>query len=342
MENTSNKYLPHLDGWRGLAIGLLLSGHFFPVAGISLGALGVNFFFVLSGLLMGRILFIDAVPIPTFYRRRVARIFPLVYVFLAVIVLAYLAAGIPVSWSELLPAVSFINNYMRGDITIMPFGHFWSLCVEEHAYIVLSLVALGARARWFNPKVAIGVALLGMVAIGFAYSLHYNGPDLYHERWLRSEVSAFGIFVSVFLLLQLNGRGPRAVPWVVIAALLAIGLALHWWRWAPATRTFLGVTALAAAVNLLERAPAWMRALLSCAPLRQLGIWSFSVYVWQQPFYMAVEAGQMSAVAGIGCALLAGIVSFYLVERPARSWLNRKWRGSGPAASAPRGRIVAG
>jgi peptidoglycan/LPS O-acetylase OafA/YrhL len=342
MENTSNNYLPHLDGWRGLAIGLLLAGHFFPVAGINLGALGVNFFFVLSGLLMGRILFIDAVPIATFYRRRIARIFPLVYFFLAAILLAYLAASVPVRWSEVLAAASFINNYVREDITIMPFGHFWSLCVEEHAYVVLSLVALGARARWFSAKAAIGVALLCMVAIGFAYSLNYNGPDLYHERWLRSEVSAFGIFVSVFLLLQLHGRGPQAVPWFLIAALLATGMALHWWRWAPTTRTFLGVTALAAAVNLLERAPGWMRALLSFGALRQLGVWSFSVYVWQQPFYMAVEAGQMPAAAGIGFALLAGIVSFYLVERPARSWLNRRWRGAGPTGPARPGRIVTG
>jgi peptidoglycan/LPS O-acetylase OafA/YrhL len=210
MHNSPPKYLPHLDGWRGLAIGLLLAGHFFPVAGINLGALGVNFFFVLSGLLMGRILFIDTVPIPTFYRRRIARIFPLVYFFLAAIVLFYLASGKQVSWGEVLPAAGFINNYIREDHTTMPFGHFWSLCVEEHAYVVLSLVALGARARWFSARAAIGVALLCMVAIGLFYSLTYHGPDLYHELWLRSEVSAFGIFVSAFVLLHLyeGGRAP--------------------------------------------------------------------------------------------------------------------------------------
>ena len=79
MLHTSN--LPFLDGWRGVAIVMLMIGHFAPVPGIDFGTIGVNFFFVLSGLLMSRILFVDAVPIPTFYRRRIARIFPLAYFF---------------------------------------------------------------------------------------------------------------------------------------------------------------------------------------------------------------------------------------------------------------------
>jgi peptidoglycan/LPS O-acetylase OafA/YrhL len=337
MAKTTTKHLPHLDGWRGLAILFLLAGHFFPVRGINLGGLGVNFFFVLSGLLMGRILFLEGVSIPTFYRRRIARIFPLVYFFLSTIVLWYLIRGMPVAWSEVLAAASFLNNYIRNGSSNspMPFGHIWSLCVEEHAYVVLALVALGVRAGWFRAQAAIGAALLGMIALGLAYSLSYHGPDLYHERWLRSEVSGFGIFVSVFLLLAFHGRGPRAVSWAVIAALVAFGLVMHWWWFAPPARTFLGVTALAAAVNLLERAPGWVRALLSLRALRQLGIWSFSIYVWQQPFYMAVEAGGMHPAAGIGCALLAGVVSFYLVEQPARSWLNRRWRESTTRSSAP-------
>jgi peptidoglycan/LPS O-acetylase OafA/YrhL len=343
MANTNLKHLPHLDGWRGLAILFLLAGHFFPVRGINLGGLGVNFFFVLSGLLMGRILFLDAVPIPTFYRRRIARIFPLVYFFLASIVLWYLTQGMSVDWAEVLAAASFVNNYIRdgSSTSPMPFGHIWSLCVEEHAYVVLALVALGARAGRFRPQAAIGAALVAMIAIGFAYSLSYHGPDLYHERWLGSEVSGFGIFVSVFLLLHFHARAPRPVHWIVIAALVGFGLAMHWWRVAPPARTFLGVTALATAVNLLQRAPGWVRALLSFRALRQLGIWSFSIYVWQQPFYMAVDAQRMSALAGIGCALLAGIASFYLVERPARSWLNRKWRGVTPSALDQPERIAA-
>jgi peptidoglycan/LPS O-acetylase OafA/YrhL len=177
-------HFPWLDGWRGLAIVFLLAGHFFPVRGINLGAVGVDLFFVLSGLLMGRILFIDAVPIRTFYRRRIARIFPPAYAFLAAVLLWYLASGEEVRWREVAAAAGFLNNYVLhdGGGQPMPFGHFWSLCVEEHSYVVLSLVALASRTFGVSAKVATAALLAAVAAAGLQYTLNYQGPDLYHER----------------------------------------------------------------------------------------------------------------------------------------------------------------
>src|SRR5438552_18950079 len=93
-------HIPYLDGWRGLAIVLLLIGHFFPVPGINFGAVGVNLFFVLSGYLMGGLLFVDHTPIPKFYRRRIARILPAHLFFLACIVLVFAASRLPIAWGE--------------------------------------------------------------------------------------------------------------------------------------------------------------------------------------------------------------------------------------------------
>ncbi|TIU24619.1 MAG: acyltransferase, partial [Mesorhizobium sp.] len=75
--------LAYLDGWRGLSIALVLIGHFFPVPGINLGVLGVEFFFVLSGRLMGEILFIERFPLKKFFKRRFSRIYPALLVFVA-------------------------------------------------------------------------------------------------------------------------------------------------------------------------------------------------------------------------------------------------------------------
>lgn len=80
-----DNHVGHLDGWRGLAIATLLVGHFFPVPGINFGTVGVNLFFVLSGLLMGRLLFEKQEPISRFYRRRIARIIPAHVAFLLII-----------------------------------------------------------------------------------------------------------------------------------------------------------------------------------------------------------------------------------------------------------------
>ena len=64
------QHFDYMDGWRGLAISLLLVGHFLPVPGINLGAVGVRLFFVLSGLLMARLLFVQKVALCTFYRQQ--------------------------------------------------------------------------------------------------------------------------------------------------------------------------------------------------------------------------------------------------------------------------------
>lgn len=120
-----------------MAITLLLVGHFFPVPGMNLGRLGVDFFFVLSGLLMSRLLFIKQVPLRLFYQRRIARIFPGYFLFLFIIIGFFFLTGKDINWAESLTAAFFINNYFPGDVgrNSMPFGHIWSLSVEEHTYV---------------------------------------------------------------------------------------------------------------------------------------------------------------------------------------------------------------
>src|SRR5262249_7449032 len=78
----SAPHVPFLDGWRGLAIASLLVGHFAPLPGVvNFGRMGVELFFVLSGRLMAEILFVRRFPIPAFFRRRIARVWPALFVF---------------------------------------------------------------------------------------------------------------------------------------------------------------------------------------------------------------------------------------------------------------------
>ena len=49
-QNLKIKRIDYLDGWRGLAILLVLISHFIPsITGADLGRFGVDIFFVLSG-----------------------------------------------------------------------------------------------------------------------------------------------------------------------------------------------------------------------------------------------------------------------------------------------------
>lgn len=324
--STTLKHLDYLDGWRGLAITFLLIGHFASIPGINFGSVGVNLFFVLSGYLMGQLLFIKETPIPVFYRRRISRIVPAHVFFILCLTVFIYASGKQVNWSETFTALFFVNNYFPGELGkgVMPFGHIWSLSVEEHSYILLSIVAIAARNKWLNAKWTIlGLTIL-FSAIGFWNFSHYSGKDLYGQD-LHSEVMAFGIFSSAtFLLFLRNAKLPK-LPAILFVVLVSAGILLHWWSIpAPVSRT-LGVGLLALAVNLLFAAPDIVKKALSIKPLRMMGLWSFSIYLWQQPFYLAAYRDGMSKFIAVPLAIGCGIASFYLLEQPIRLYLNKVW-----------------
>ncbi len=331
----SEKHLPYLDGWRGMAILFLLVGHFVPIRGLGIGTIGVDLFFVLSGLLMARLLFVDRVPLPVFYRRRIARIVPGLAVFIVLVVLAYALAGRPISWSEVATAASFTKNYYlaSAEETMMPFGHIWSLSVEEHGYILLSLLVLWARFRNSNGTfLVLGAAVLCCFIAGF-YIANYEGRAL-NLRLAHTEVAVFGIFFSAGLYLLFHQFGMPRVHVLVYPALALVGVALYWWSVPVGLRTLGGVALFAVAVNLLAVAPPALLRMLAHPVLRKFGLWSYSIYIWQQPFYFLVHKGEMSYPLGLALGVAAGLASYYLVECPARAYLNRNW-GSRKALEVP-------
>jgi peptidoglycan/LPS O-acetylase OafA/YrhL len=307
------------------------------VPGVDFGTVGVNLFFVLSGFLMGQLLFVKHTAIPMFYRRRVSRIIPAHVSFLLCMTVLYLATQTPIDWSETAAALFFLNNYFPGELghPTMPYGHIWSLSVEEHSYILLSLVAIVSRQRSIDSKWIIAPLAACFVGAGIWYWMHYTGRELEFDKWLQTEVSAYGIFISTFLLLFFADKKIPRLPLLVYPALLALGLAAHWWSIPIWVRTTVGVGLFALTVNLLINAPDSIKRVLSFKPLRWLGIWSFSIYLWQQPFYFAINRGNTPRVVGVALAIAAGLASFYFVERPVRAYLNRTWgtRRAAPALS---------
>lgn len=323
------KHIPYLDGWRGLAIVCLLIGHFFAVPAINFGTVGVALFFVLSGLLMARVLFIQQTDLGAFYRRRISRVFPSVAMYLTVITVIFFVSGNEVSAIELLSALTFTNNYFVVNNWTMPLGHIWSLSVEEHSYVLLSLAACWCRVRGGRGIAAIGF-ILGLILLAIAlYSLFPDIPD--KRYYLRTEVASFGIFASGFVLLAVAHNAIRLTwSWTAPVA-LAVGILAHWWSVPPGVRILLGWGALAFAINAMPAAPRWFLAIFEAAWLRRLGVYSFSLYLWQQPFYQLYRHYGMSPVLGLALSLAAGWAAFHLIENPARTYLNKKW-GAQPAA----------
>ena len=313
-------HVVHLDGWRGLAIFALLIGHFFPVPGLNLGTIGVNLFFVLSGLLMGSLLFQKKEPIAKFYRRRIARILPAHFVFIFITTVIHLSSGHSFSEREFLSALFFLNNYIYPEngpgTAIMSFGHIWSLSVEEHSYIALSLIAIASRMGIVSSTIGLGT-LLFTSATCVIYYQWLNPPQLAFAQWLQSEVAAYGLLATA--LWAAAGK-PLPIKFVSAAAALAfllVGIALHWWSIPLAIQRLLGVGCFVGAVCLISVTKGWLAAAFSWAPLRQLGLWSYSLYLWQQPFYLWLHSSEShSPLVALSLAVLCGLLSYYLVERP--------------------------
>ncbi|MES2098565.1 MAG: acyltransferase [Pseudomonadota bacterium] len=319
----SEPHVDYLDGWRGLAIVLVLQSHFLPIAGIDTGQLGVDIFFCLSGLLMSNLLFVKRVPLGTFYKRRISRILPAFVLFVALMYGIAASRGNPRSWTEIVCTLTFLRSYLpaQPDIwsTGLPIGHLWSLNVEEHCYVFLSLLTLFAALRSREVWV-LGAASIAAMAV---YYIYETSPRFARTSFeIRTEVAASFLLLSAGYFLVRDRFARWVAPWMPLVAvpIAAFGYLpqSHWWMSA-----IVAPVLLAFSVNHLAQTPALVRGTLASWPWRKMGIWSYSIYLWQQPFYV-IKPHLPAGVALLG-ALLAGLASFYLIEKPSRAWINARW-----------------
>jgi len=324
--------ISYLDGWRGLAILLVLQEHFFGFENIKTGRFGVDIFFVLSGLLMSQILFVKRVSLTTFYKRRASRILPVFLLFVTLIYGIAELSGNTQQFSHFLSTITFLRSYYPTEPDLwntgLPIGHIWSLNVEEHCYMLLSLIAFirVCRGREAYLLITAGVLSIGILLMygeipGFA-------PD--GAWYLRSEAVASYLLISAGYYLLRHKFVPYVKGWMPVAAFLLAFLCYFQsfmpWAIKVAVSPFL----LAFAINHLSEACQGIKDILSFKPLRLIGIWSYSVYLWQQPFYIYLRDHHSAMMPWGGVVLsmisiLAGILSFYFYENPIRTFLNRKW-----------------
>jgi peptidoglycan/LPS O-acetylase OafA/YrhL len=334
--------IPSLDGLRGALVPLILWSHLLgtrgflgrgiePVLG-DVGYLAVRTFFVISGFLITTLLIaeIDAggIDLRAFYLRRFLRIFPAFYAYVAIMAVAAAAGLVVVPARHLAAAAGYVVNYVHD--RAWPVGHLWSLSVEEHFYLIwpisLSLLrgatpAIGRRrAVWAlcaviaaGPILRIGTlslfpgeeALIGQTthtvadAIAFGCLLAFVRDRLWADpRYVRFLGSPFFVVVPVAALL-LNRSFPH------IRFFFAVG----------DTLTSLCVTLI---VDRVVRFPSGRTGrLLNSAPLVFVGVRSYSLYLWQQPFLDRYDGGAARTFPlSLALALTCGLVSYQLVERP--------------------------
>lgn len=298
-----------------LSVLAVLAAHFFPIPVINTGRLGVEAFFCLSGRLMAGILFVERYPLDQFIYRRVTRVWPALYAFVLILAVALWAPGPnQVVAIDVVGALTFTANYTgiyahRSP----PFDHLWSLAVEEWSYLILALLALGCRRFGWKPVPFLAVGAILCIGNGVVQSA--TGYDYYEVYW-RTDVRVASILIPCAIFLYLAGK--RMPSWLPVAAAV-MGVLLNINHVPDFIKYSFGTLCLSIAMATIDVSPAWLRGLLSMKWLRMVGLWSFSLYLWQQPFAKAAGMPLLNLALAFACAL----ASFYLLENPARRALNR-------------------
>lgn len=348
--HSASAYLPSLDGWRALAIALVLLSHALESilgalpAGLTLdllalkhlGLTGVQLFFGLSGFLITSKLLEEEqrhgrTNLSGFYLRRSFRILPAALVLLMVLGLLSLLGVLDIGLTRWLSTLFFAANYSSATPSWYV-GHFWSLAVEEHFYFLwpAAFVLLHHSRRRLALVFALALALAVWRALDFKYQITGAAPAAF---WGRTDIQADGILWGVAIALlnadpvwrpRLQRLLTAPANWGLLCALLLALQALNGLNW---KLDFLLISVKAALLPLLMlgtvlRSSDWPARLLERAPLRFVGRLSYSLYLWQQLFLVgsvdrvpglgALQVFPLNLIAVFACAML----SLYLVEQP--------------------------
>ena len=338
-------HLPILDGLRAVAVLLVLWAHVNPhVPGYpewlqalrmwDAGAQGVDLFFVLSGFLITRILLAEKQlgrPVRHFMLRRMLRIFPIYYLLL--LIMWFVRGGPELPWCALY--LSNIYSFYHGHTGWLE--HTWSLCVEEHFYLLWPpVVAFCTRG------VALRVMLYLVIPFGLLFGaflvvelapeqlfrgLHYLSP----VRFLSLGMGCLMAFGEARITAQ-RGR------WTLLGlGLCAVGVLLTPPVLVPILidmeMVYIARPDLAPVPNLLSAMSLSSGLLLCCiaagarsplqvlkvAPLRAIGRISYGLYLYHWPIFALMYgpgASGTDALLAIALSFAAATLSYWVIERP--------------------------
>lgn len=334
-------YRPDIDGLRAIAVTSVVfyHAHLWPLTS---GYVGVDIFFVISGFLIGGILFREcqtgSFSYTRFYARRAKRILPALFaVTIIVCAAALLLMGARelrqtgISAASALVGISNVyfwwsTNYFNPSSHLNPFLMTWSLGVEEQFYVLfpLLLIPLVRRSRFAVLSVLTALTILSFAVCVWVTS--FNPTAAFYLLPMR----AWELGCGVLLAVALSGRRVEACSPVLHNVAATAGLAtvlLSCVLFDDAT-PFPGWVAafpVLGTVALIYGERSWInRRLLASAPMVAIGLISYSWYLWHAPmmaFTRLVHFGPASV--GLMCAVgvLSGGVawlSWRFVERPFR------------------------
>ena len=287
-------YRPEIDGLRAIAVLSVVLYHF-GMPGIPGGFVGVDIFFVISGFLIGGILWADLretgrIRLARFYLRRLRRLAPAYFAMAAATLLMGWLILLPFEFREfgksLIAATVYLSNihfyreagYFDGVSEEKPLLHTWSLAVEEQFYIVLPFLLL-ALVRW-RPTLPMILAALAALSLTACLWLTPHSPT---AAFYLFPFRAWELLAGVLLAIAGQENKARyalhpALSWAGLALILA-SITLIRAEGFPGWQAILPVAGtLLILMNGRDANPV-NRALMHPAPVF-IGLISYSLYLW--------------------------------------------------------------
>ena len=310
-------YRPDIDGLRAVAVIAVILFHL-NTNWLPGGFLGVDIFFVISGYLIGGILYRElstgTFSLKRFYLRRMRRILP---AFFAVVVFTLIVGAqlmVPGSdewntarssakWSVFFGGNFFSalnTDYFAPTVEVQPLNHLWSLAVEEQFYFIYPLILwaiMGIIKRILPPASSsltrcVNVVLTALAIASFALaflpiSLHGTALVPYYLPHLRFGELLIGAILAVAVAqgnLQPSAKTATFVGSLSILVLIAC-LVLPFPNttpWFPGFAAALPCIASAGIIYAGAR-PYWFASALSHRAVVFVGKISYSLYLWHWP-----------------------------------------------------------
>ncbi len=313
--------------------------------------LWVDFFFILSGFVIAHGYGAQFKGVPrgrdllAFLRERLARLYPLHLVMLALLLALELLkvglriTGVPGSVNEPFGATTSWNAFFSNLLLLQTTGTqdqltwngpSWSIGAEWFAYLLFPLLMpLMIRTRWLSRLALVAVAMVGLFLISRGDSL-----DVTFDYGLVRCVLEFGLGVITYRLFKERKGG--VIGHDVLCVLLGVALlaSMHW----EAPDLAFPILSCALILSLAQNQGRVTRA-LTVRPLVYLGTISYSVYMSHFVVLQYIQTTSHAVQdAGIGRALTAdqsvGLLGllvlailalshflYHWIETPARRYL---------------------
>lgn len=336
------KYRKEIDGLRAFAVLPVVFFHA-KFIGFSGGYLGVDVFFVISGYLITSILRQDLargqLSFLLFYERRARRILPPLLIMMLICFMVAWTWMFPpdfYDFSKSLMATSLFGSnvlfwkqgrYFTMNSDLRPLTHTWSLSIEEQFYLVFPFLLW---ILWNHRK----QSLLWIFFIGFLGSLvlaqglsHYRPSASFYLLPTRG----WEFLAGAFLVYGEHNTRFRIPPFwqgiLTTFGLFLIGGAILFFDETTLHPGFFTLIPVIGTCLVLEfgQTPSFANRILSHPLLVQIGLLSYSLYLWHQPLFALFRIHILDPLHSyhygmlILLSFLLAFLSWKFIETPFRS-----------------------